>query len=503
VSFYKEGVKLINFNGRIYKAFKRKAYRHPHKTAITFMGRDYTYWELYQLCGRYRRNMMLRKGSLVCIDMERSVDMVAAMLAVLSGGCCFMLLDRALPLERRLRLKSLADPSIVVTEAGCFAYENSGFYTDGLAYITFTSGSTGQPKGICIGADSLLHAVRKMPTRLGIKEYDRILASSSISFDLFIFETIIALCNGLEVVLADGNEFSNPRLLGRLIKDTGVTVLQMTPSKLTMLMHYQSQWDKGWISGISTILMGGEQMGSDFLKKLMGLTSAKLYNLYGLTEDTIWTSAHLIDDPQEVYIGKPLPGRKLLVLNDSATMQLKEAGDGETGQVYLSGGGLCKQVLGVEGDNDKGGKRLVSYDGGYWYPTGDLAKKKNNRIIYIGRQDNQLKINGYRIEPEELESQALKIMDMHKAMVASFVNRLGSQQLCLFYTASREICPNEIYDCFVQSLPGYMIPVYYFQLDEFPELTNGKVDRKSEKYMETFASANPHLHSRILDKGES
>ena len=419
-------------------------------------------------------------NQLICLDMERSVDLIAAMLAVLRYNCAFMLIDQDIPEDRKRDLIKMAAPVGVLSCNKINFMYNSRCQSDEnelLGYIVFSSGSTGVPKGVKISAKSLLHAVFTIFQNIDVLKTDRILAASSVSFDMFIVETIISLCNGIKVVLANEKEYKNPRRIIRLIYQQNVTVLQMVPSKMKMLLY--SYNNKEWLRGVQVILLGGENPSQKLLQQIQMNTKADIYNLYGLTEDTIWSSIAKISEEGQVHIGKPIRGHTLFLLND----KMHPVQNNEIGELYLSGDGLSIGYI-----NESMFLQPISLNGysTLAMPTGDQFRFIHGNMVYIGRYDNQIKANGYRISPEEIENVVSEKCLIKLSLVTSFTNESGHTDLCLFFVSDTNLNPSSICNTLVKYLPNYMIPAFFFQINYFPLLPSGKINRKSTFYKELY-----------------
>lgn len=475
---------MIKYNEIIYNRFLKQVEEHPCKTAIICNGITYTYEELLNLITKLHEELISCvdvTDQNVCIHMKRSPRMLAAIFAVLHAGGAYFLLDSNTPKIREQMYRDVVNP-ICTMEDDKIVVNNEHVINKSnikdIAYIIFTSGTSGVPKGVCISNKSLDAAILSIPTACGFKADDMILAASNVSFDLFVLETTISLCIGITVVLADDQEFNNPRQLLNCVYKNKVTLLQMVPSKLKMVVNCDYTYDK--LVSIREYILGGEAPNKkevDFIRKH---SNALIYNLYGLVEDTIYSTADDITHTDIYNINAPLKGHEIYLLND----KLQEPKVNEIGEIYLGGSGLYVDMLNCR-DKDK---RIIYIDNKRLYRTHDLAKKlEDNKFIYIGRSDNQIKIRGNRINPEEIELVANKLDSVICSIVKCFKNEKEVEILCMFYTGEE---PIEIKDAIKEHLkrylPIYMIPTYYFKIDKFDFLSSGKIDRNSDKLIEVY-----------------
>jgi len=343
-----------------------------------------------------------------------------------------------------------------------------------VAYIIFTSGSTGLPKGICISFNSLYEAITVIPDACGLKEHDCILASSSVAFDPFILETIIAICRGLTVVLANDSEYNNPRQILRCISEYNVNIFQTVPSKLKMVISCDPDYKK--LTSIERYLLGGEPPSKKEVDFIREHSNASIYNLYGLVEDTIWSSVADITNSDIYDINSVIIGHEIYLLDDN----LNETRVNEIGEIYLGGNGLCIDMLNCPNKEERilysGNKKL--------YRTFDLGKKiEGNKILYLGRNDNQIKINGNRLNPEEVELIVNRLSFIKCSVVKMIKNDKGVDLLCLFYTGDyKEDTSILIKKYLKEYLPQYMIPTCYFWMEEFKYLSSGKINRNAADF---------------------
>ena len=346
---------------------------------------------------------------------------------------------------------------------------------DDVAYVLYTSGSTGQPKGVRVTHRALVNVLTGVAVDLPLKTSDVLLATTTISFDISAFEIFAPLISGAHLVIADRSEAVNGELLSDAIRKSGATVLQATPSGWRMLL------ESGWAgqSGLK-MLAAGERLDPTLAQRLLE-RGACLWNLYGPTEATIYaTGQQITKDQVKITIGKPLANYAAYVLDYSRN----RVPVGAIGELHLGGIGVA---LGYLYRPELTREKFILDDfereaGGCLYRTGDLARfLPSGQIELLGRADNQIKFRGYRIELEEIEA----VLDSHPRVQKSVVKVLdigeGDSRLIAYILprSSERIREKVLRDYTAQRLPGYMTPSSFIPVDAFALTPNGKVDRRA------------------------
>ncbi|GAA3046574.1 non-ribosomal peptide synthetase [Actinokineospora globicatena] len=421
---------------------------------------------------------LVRRGAgperIVALALPRSVDMVVAMLAVLRSGAAYLPLDPEFPADRLEYMVADTDPALLVTtealkavlppitETVTFADTWSGVASvdlpdvDSPAYVIHTSGSTGRPKGVVVPHGAVANFAEAMASLIGIGPGDRLLAVTTLSFDIAVLELLVPLTRGVTVRVASREEVLDPRLLSGAITD----FMQATPSL------WQAVLDTGVDLSATTVLVGGEALPSS-LAGALAARARRVVNLYGPTETTVWsTSVEIVDD--RVVIGHPIRATQAYVL-DSA---LGLVPDGVVGELYLAGHGV---VRGYHRRPDLTASRFVAnpYGPGRLYRTGDLVRRTAAGIEYLGRVDDQVKVRGFRIELGEVESVLATANDVTRAVVVARDSRLVA------YVTPASVDPALLKVTASARLPEYMVPSAYVILDAFPLTANGKVNRRA------------------------
>ncbi|HEV8169089.1 MAG TPA: amino acid adenylation domain-containing protein, partial [Pyrinomonadaceae bacterium] len=344
-----------------------------------------------------------------------------------------------------------------------------------LAYTIYTSGSTGRPKGVQIPHRALLNFLTSMRQAPGITAADSLLSVTTLSFDIAGLEIFLPLVNGARLVLASRETALDGRQLAQLIESSQATIMQATPATWRLLL--EANWPG---SKQLKLLCGGEALPSELAAKLLE-RGASLWNLYGPTETTIWSALKQVEVVNSgiVEIGRPIANTQLFVLDSS----LQPVPPGVAGELYIGGAGLARGYLKrPELTADRFIPNPFSTDeGARLYRTGDLVRYRHDgEIEYLGRNDHQVKVRGYRIETGEIES----ILTQHPAVLQSVVMvreaAAGDARLAAYVIADEALPSEAELRGFVsERLPGYMVPSTFMLMEAFPLTPNAKVDRKA------------------------
>jgi amino acid adenylation domain-containing protein len=447
------------------------------------------------------------KGQTVCIYLEKSTDQIAACLAVSVIGAVYVPIDLDQPVHRQVRIlsdlkadallhaaavpgdltASLSDTlclNVAALEAGrietLFAIE--GAEPDDLAYIIYTSGSTGQPKGVMVTHAAAVNTVRDVSGRFGIGAGDSVLGLSQLHFDLSVYDIFGVLGVGGALVLPDMEQRQNPAHWQDLCNRFGVSVWNTVPGLFALLTDYHEVQGSRPMPALKTIMLSGDWIPLDLPRRSRAIwPDARIHSLGGATEASIWSIFHTVDhiDPAWTSIpyGRALSRQQVFVLDEN----LHIAPRGKTAELYIAGDGLA---LGYFNDAEKSAAHFFPHSrtGLLLYRTGDLgAYAPDGSIIFQGRVDNQVKINGYRIEIGEI-TRALKIHpDVEDAHVLA-VGTGRQPRLAAFVKTRLAVSGDHMPDLaehLAARLPHYMVPVQWQAVAEWPLTPNGKLDRKA------------------------
>jgi amino acid adenylation domain-containing protein len=474
----------------------------PDAVAAEFRGEHLTYAELDARANQLAHHLVtLGVGAevLVGICLERSLEMVIGLLGILKAGGAYVPVDPAYPAERQAFMLTNSQAPVVVTQASLA----DGLPVEGvqmacldrdwptiashpreapahdadpeqLAYVIYTSGSTGQPKGVQISHRALINFLITMRERPGLTSDDVLVAVTTLSFDIAGLELYLPLVTGARVVIAPSETTSDPRALAQLLEHSDATVMQATPTTWRMLA------DAGWHPrrGLKA-LCGGEALPVALADRLVEL-DLELWNMYGPTETTIWSTCSLIQTRGEpLTIGRPIANTTLYILD----RHLQPVPPGVAGELWIGGDGLAR---GYRGRDDLTEERFIPHpfdpsEGARIYRTGDLARyRPDGTVDFMGRIDHQVKVRGFRIELGEIETVLARHPDVTEAVVVARGDTGAEAELAAYVIPSGEpVAAHELRQFLGQTLPAYMIPSTVTSLDAFPLTPNGKVDRKA------------------------
>ncbi|KQU89317.1 non-ribosomal peptide synthetase [Variovorax sp. Root318D1] len=490
----------------VHRMIERHARAQPDATALLFGDEALSFSELNRRANRLAHRFIalgVKPEVLVGIAMERSVEMVVAILGVLKAGGAYVPLDPEYPAERLaymmqdsgigllLTQRSLVDcvpdrRALTVLEVDAVDLGNEpdsdpqiGLHIENLAYVIYTSGSTGKPKGAAIRHDALHSCMAWMQRTYGLTRDDTVLHKAPFGFDVSVWELFWPMTSGARLVVANPGDHRDPARLVELIQRHQVTTLNFVPSMLQAFLAHK---------GIETstrlrhIICGGEAMPAETQKEtLERLHGTGLQNLYGPTETTIhvthWACRN--DGQSQVPIGQPISHTSTHVLD----ADLNLVPQGVAGELYLGGISLARGYLKRAGLS---AERFVadpfdSEGGGRLYRTGDLVRwNAEGQLEYLGRIDHQVKIRGFRIELGEIEAQLLAQPAVREAVVVAKEGPAGARLVAyLAAHADHVIDTAALKERLAQVLPDYMVPRAFAVLDSLPLNANGKVDRKA------------------------
>lgn len=465
-------------------------------TAVTLHDQKWTYAELRTRIEHVAGALNLagvEKGDVVAVRTERTVEAVAAIYALLSLGAIYLPLDERLPDNRARSMLTHADATWLISdrdvpEANCVKARfrlrdlhgprlrlgSVTLHGCDLAYIIFTSGSTGQPKGVAITHGSVRNLIDWAVDRFRPAELSSVLASTCFSFDMSIFEIFVPLAAGGSIYLV-----SSILQLPDLPKDCGITLINTVPSALSVLLDFELP-----LRDVQVCLLGGEPLHSRLARHLYSLGVKSVYNLYGPTEDTVYSTEFLVPHDSEgpVPIGRPLPGHAVVIVDPS----LAPVPAGVTGELCLLGIGLARGYVRQEAlTADRFVElRCEGFAGRRMYRTGDSAViDEYGRLIFLGRLDDQIKIRGHRVQLEEISAvvAAVEGVGQVKTITVDTSEGATKRQVHTYVALRRDLCEfhaveRRIAKQIAEHLPHYMKPDRIFYLDEIPVLPNGKPD---------------------------
>ena len=437
------------------------------------------------------RERGIGRGDLVALYLDRSVELAVAITAVHKAGAGYVPLDPGFPASRLGFMLRDSQAGLVLADAPLppalaaegaptlrlpLAPEAGGLTdfpavsADDTAYVIYTSGSTGRPKGVRVHHGALANFLHAMAERPGFSPSDRLLAITTLSFDISVLELLLPLFCGASVFVAGKQQSADARVLERLLADEKISLLQATPATWRLLLA------NGWKGCRDLVaLCGGEPLPLDLAKKLAGRVSS-LWNMYGPTETTIWSTCHRIpSDCPRVTIGHPIDNTQIHILaEDGALMPPAIPGELCIGGTGVAMGYLNRPELTAE--------RFIDHrKHGRIYRTGDKARLlASGDLEHLGRLDDQVKVRGFRIELGEIEAVLEEQPDIARAAVHVWQAKPDDARIvaCCVPIGGRSIAPIKLRKSLRAALPEYMIPQHFLSVDAIPLTPNGKVDRR-------------------------
>ena len=483
--------------------FEGQVERTPDAVALS-MGREaLRYGDLNTRANqlaRYLRTLDVRPGVAVGICLERSLEMVIALMAVLKAGGAYVPLDPEYPRERLRFMAEEAAVAIVLTSEGlsdrldsracrmvCLDREEKRIAQEvdhnlpptatsqDLAYILYTSGSTGRPKGVEIPHRALMNFLCSMRQEPGCSAQDVMVSVTTLAFDIAGLELYVPLLAGARVEIVSRTVAMDGWKLRTLCEAVQPTIMQATPATWRMLI------EAGWLgSDRLMVLCGGEALPPDLAAALLD-RSAALWNMYGPTETTIWSTIERIERAdQEITIGRPISNTELFILDPF----LQPVPVGVSGELYIGGHGLAR---GYHRRPELTKERFVPHPfstepHARLYRTGDLVRyRQDGRIVHLGRLDHQVKIRGFRIELGEIEAVLSRHPAVRQVVVTARADQQGLKQLVAYLVCQEGQAPSptELRSFVRTTLPDYMTPSFFVLLDAMPLTANNKVDVKA------------------------
>ena len=481
----------------LHQFFEEQVGRTPHAVAVECDGKSLTYRDLNERANRlahYLRKLKVGPEVLVGICTERSLEMLVGILGILKAGGAYVPLDPAYPKDRLEVILADAKAHILLTEKKLqeilpsqlaklilldsdwpeIAREPAtntvcNVNSANLDYVLFTSGSTGRPKGVALEHRSAVIFIEWARKTFLPGEVAGTLFSTSFCFDLSVFEMFVPLSMGGTVIIAQ-----NALALPKLRAAAEVTLINTVPSAIAELVRLDAV-----PPSVRVINLAGEALLTTLAHQIYSKTEVgKVYNLYGPTEDTTYSTYTLVPPGAAVTIGRPLPNTQAYILDESH----QPVPIGVPGELYLAGDGLARGYFGRE---DLTTERFLPnpysrQSGARMYRTGDLARwLEDGNIEYLGRLDNQVKVRGFRIELEEIENVLVKQPGVQAAVVVAREDDAGDKRLVAYIVPSGPSLPVEhLQNSIKKSLPDYMVPGAFVELNQLPLSPNGKINRR-------------------------
>ncbi len=475
----------------IHSLFETIAHSCPEAEAVIHNNQSASYKTLNERAAyvaRYLTDKGIKKGDIVAVKLDKGINLIVSVLAVMKAGATYLPVDPGYPAVRINYMLEDSNTKYLITssaysghheevtefnidqlqgQVSCSRIVSSD--PDNIAYLIYTSGTTGKPKGVMVEhagfVNMCLHQIEVY--QLGIN--DRVLQFASISFDASVYEMFIALLSGSTLVVVDKETILDRALFLDFISRQKLTFILLPPVFLNSLGRPE-------LTDVKTIVTAGE--ACNIADALHYSKTKRYFNAYGPTEASVCVSLHQVlpDHNYENYIpiGKAIPGITFYILGED----LKPVEDGEAGELYIAGIGLAKGYINKPELTEKA--FLINPDSGERiYRTGDIVKKAaDGNLIIFGRKDNQVKILGHRIELGAIEYTLLQTAAITNAHV-SVIEHGGEKYLCAYFTAQEEVKGEYLREKLLEELPHFMVPHWFIQVPAFSLTTNGKIDKEA------------------------
>lgn len=487
----------------VHQLFEEQVEKTPNNIAVVFEDKQLTYRELNEKANQlahYLRKQGVKAETLVAICVERSLEMIIGILGIIKAGGAYVPIDPDYPQARiDYILKDTKSP-VIITQTHLlkklkrssakivdiekttqfFKITNQNLVNvskpNNLIYVLYTSGTTGEPKGVLIKHNSVINCLTSIINLVKISKADIFCAITSLTFDVAALDYYIPFSIGAKCVIVSNHVQKDVITLIKIINNNHISIMQATPSIWNTLIH------QGWKVNLNfKILTAGEALHQELGMKLKKRGS--LFNIYGPTETTIYATLSKVNS-MPIVIGKPIANINTYVLDRNNQL----VPIGITGELYLSGDGLSKGYLNKEMLTRK--KFIPSYFGSsysqYIYRTSDLVRYlPDGNIEYIDRSDNQVKVRGFRIELSEIDNSLCKHPQIAQANTLMQVDKNKHKQLIAFIIKQKnlqkkdsELNTEKIQGFLRKHIPGYAVPSLYYEVDRFPLTSSGKIDRE-------------------------
>ena len=484
----------------LHQLIERQTEITPENIAVVYDNESLTYKSLNDRANQvahYLKNQGVGIEDLVGVYIDRSLEMLVAIMGVLKAGAAYVPMDIEFPAHRISQMVEDALPKVILTRSqlavglpACSAHvvcldtdwehiakcdgmnPRSEVSPENLAYVIFTSGSTGRPKGVMVPHRAVVNFMESMRKTPGMSEHDTLTAVTTLSFDISVLELFLPLTVGAKIVVADSETTKNGHSLLSLVTSSKTTVMQATPTTYHLMIA------AGWTSPLPIkILCGGESFPVELARKLTTLGDS-VWNMYGPTETTIWSTCHQIVNDGPVLIGRPIANTKIYIVN----RRNQPTPVGVAGELLIGGAGVTRGYLNrpeitakqfIPDIFDPSSEFSV-------YRTGDLAcYMPSGEIKVLGRIDHQIKLRGFRIELGEIESALESHPAVRQAVVKTHEFEPGDKRCVAYITLKGQHEKISFRDYLKDLLPDYMIPSIFTVLPEMPLTPNNKVDRKA------------------------
>jgi amino acid adenylation domain-containing protein/non-ribosomal peptide synthase protein (TIGR01720 family)/FkbM family methyltransferase len=465
--------------------FEETVTKMPGKIALVFGNSFFSYSEINNRANQFANYLNslhdIKADDLIALNLDRSPRMIVAILGILKSGGAYVPIDPTFPELRRSYIIQDSGCKLVIDDRVMSDFEgNSDSFSiekpdvavrpDSLVYVIYTSGSTGKPKGVMIEHRNVTSFFQNLDGNFFALPDLTFGSITSYTFDISVLELLGTLVSGVkQVLLAEKDPF---HVLNEIIAQ-GINALQITPSRLSQLLDADGL---NILRKLKLLLIGGESLGLNNYERLKEFTGTKVLHVYGPTETTIWSSCLELNEGNSLSIGRPLLNEQLYITDDYNNLLPA----GITGEICIAGQGVGRGYL--NNPTLTGSKFLPNpfKEGSRLYRTGDLGRlRPDNTIEFLGRRDDQVKIQGYRVELHEIEATLRQLDNVNDAVVLSLDNPIGEKEIVAYVMGRGILNPLALRKDLSDRLPAYMIPSHYIVLDHFPLNSSGKIDKKA------------------------
>ena len=468
----------------IHQEFEKTVHDYGNQIAVVAKDRNLTYNELNTLANKIAHRLVklgVRQGDKVAFSLPRESIIFPVIMGILKSGAAYVPIDIEYPKERTNFILQDCNAKIFISKENIREFidekESSNLNldidSDSLCYCLYTSGSTGKPKGVMIKHRNIINYIGNNQYNFLINDMaencDNIISITTVCFDVFVTESIGALIYGKKIIFADEEQSRLKENFKELILKHKADMIEITPSKMKL---FCSDNDTDYLKKIKIIALAGESTDISLLERLKKTTNARIYDMYGPTETTVYATGANLSYDSFVHIGKPLANTKVYIVDK----YMQPVPIGIIGELCIAGDGVGKGYLNRPELTDE---KFIDdpFGDGKLYKTGDLAYwREDGNIVYVGRNDFQVKIRGLRIELGEIENAISDIDGVEQCAVVVRENK-NKQFICAFYTG-KELSDEDIRNVVSKTLPKYMIPHIYKHLEKMPTTSNSKINRK-------------------------
>lgn len=487
IQLYNNTNKLHHINSFVHN-FYEQVEMSPTNLAIKHQSSYITYIDLDHKSNQiahYLISRNIKKNNCIGVIASKDINTIINILGILKAGCIYVPIEPNYPEDRKNFIKDDCNCKLVLNSEDIdkkVVKDNPTYRTypnidlTDIAYIIYTSGSTGNPKGVSISHGSFMNTIIDINDRFLISSKDKILGLSSFSFDLSIYDIFGSLVKGATLILVDS--IKKIKTIKKIIKKEEITIWNSVPASMDLLTSIFEISDEEKNNSLRLALLSGDWIPLQLPESIKrNFPNCQVVSLGGATEASIWSIYHIIDkvncDWKSIPYGKPLTNQTFYVLNEF----LIDKPIGSKGELYIGGSGLAKCYHNNPILSQNSFIEHMEY--GRLYRTGDYGILHSNGCIeFLGRIDNQIKINGFRIELGEIESHLNAIVEQSIAISS----KINNQNILIVYYKSKEKMDDIIFKSYLKNkLPKYMIPEHYLHLDTMPLTSNGKIDRKHLK----------------------